>query len=316
MMYKSNSKAGRRWAVLAAVPATVAAIAVLNVPAFAEVLSETEQASISFPSADKVTNINSESKIPSMDAIDETVIEVAEISGNDLAQETTVASEDKKSADTKDKKEDKADASKLEIYVNGEKVTSEQMHTIDPADIQSMDIKKNSEGNPNTINITLKEGKTLKSAATTSKSVKENNSKDVFVAVEQQAEYPGGLQELMKYLVENVKYPEEAVKNNVQGNVIVKFVVSKTGKIRDAQVLKSVDPELDKEAIRVIESMPAWIPAKNNGEAVDSYFNLPVSFKLRSDAETKNNPDKAKLNLIQTKISQAPFLTIFGNDAI
>lgn len=105
---------------------------------------------------------------------------------------------------------------------------------------------------------------------------------EIFVAVEQQAEFPGGQAALMKWLSTNVRYPESAQQNDVQGRVIVKFVVEKDGSIGAATILKGVDKDLDREALRVVKKMPKWQPGKNNGVAVRSYFNLPVVFKLQN----------------------------------
>ena len=105
---------------------------------------------------------------------------------------------------------------------------------------------------------------------------------EIFVAVEQQAEFPGGQGALMKWLSQNVRYPETAQQNDVQGRVIVKFVVEKDGSIGTATILKGVDKDLDREALRVVKKMPKWQPGKNNGVAVRSYFNLPVVFKLQN----------------------------------
>ncbi|MDE7414286.1 MAG: TonB family protein [Muribaculaceae bacterium] len=102
----------------------------------------------------------------------------------------------------------------------------------------------------------------------------------IFEAVEQQAEFPGGMGALMKWLGNNIHYPEAAAQNDIQGRVIVKFVVERDGSIGNVTVVKGVDKDLDKEAIRVVKKMPKWQPGKNNGVAVRSYFNLPVTFKL------------------------------------
>ncbi len=104
---------------------------------------------------------------------------------------------------------------------------------------------------------------------------------EIFVAVEQQAEFPGGQGALMKWLGNNIRYPEAAAQNDIQGRVIVKFVVEKDGSIGDAVIVKGVDKDLDREALRVVKKMPKWQPGKNNGVAVRSYFTLPVSFKLQ-----------------------------------
>lgn len=104
---------------------------------------------------------------------------------------------------------------------------------------------------------------------------------EIFVAVEQQAEFPGGMSALMKWLSNNIRYPEAAQQNDVQGRVIVKFVVEKDGSVSQAQIVKGVDKDLDKEALRVVNKMPKWQAGKNNGVAVRSYFTLPVNFKLQ-----------------------------------
>ncbi|MDD6228820.1 MAG: energy transducer TonB [Bacteroidales bacterium] len=104
---------------------------------------------------------------------------------------------------------------------------------------------------------------------------------EIFVAVEQQAEFPGGQAALMKWLSNNIRYPEAAQQNDIQGRVIVKFVVEKDGSIGAASIVKGVDKDLDREALRVVKKMPKWQPGKNNGVAVRSYFNLPVTFKLQ-----------------------------------
>jgi protein TonB len=104
---------------------------------------------------------------------------------------------------------------------------------------------------------------------------------EIFVAVEQQAEFPGGQAALMKWLSNNIRYPESAQQNDIQGRVVVKFVVEKDGSIGQATIAKGVDKDLDREALRVVKKMPKWQPGKNNGVAVRSYFNLPVTFKLQ-----------------------------------
>lgn len=105
---------------------------------------------------------------------------------------------------------------------------------------------------------------------------------EIFVAVEQQAEFPGGQAALMKWLGNNIRYPESAQQNDIQGRVVVKFVVEKDGSIGQATIAKGVDKDLDREAIRVVKKMPKWQPGKNNGVAVRSYFTLPVIFKLQN----------------------------------
>ena len=105
---------------------------------------------------------------------------------------------------------------------------------------------------------------------------------EIFVAVEQQAEFPGGQAALMKWLSNNIRYPEAAQQNDIQGRVVVRFVVEKDGSIGATNIVRGVDKDLDREALRVVKKMPKWQPGKNNGVAVRSYFNLPVTFKLQN----------------------------------
>lgn len=103
----------------------------------------------------------------------------------------------------------------------------------------------------------------------------------VFDVVEQMPSFPGGPSALMQYLSNNVKYPVVAQENGVQGRVVVSFVVERDGSITDVKVVRSVDPSLDREASRVVSSMPKWIPGKQNGSPVRVKYNVPVSFKLQ-----------------------------------
>ena len=103
----------------------------------------------------------------------------------------------------------------------------------------------------------------------------------VFDMVEQMPTFPGGNTELMKYLSEHIKYPVMAQENGTEGRVIVQFVVEKDGTIAEAHVARGVDPYLDKEALRVVQSMPRWIPGKQNGKAVRVKYTVPVMFKLQ-----------------------------------
>ena len=104
----------------------------------------------------------------------------------------------------------------------------------------------------------------------------------VFVVVEDMPEFPGGQQALFKYLSDNVKYPVIAQENGIQGRVICQFVVNKDGNIVDVEVVRSGgDPSLDKEALRVVKSMPKWKPGKQRGKAVRVKYTVPVNFRLQ-----------------------------------
>ena len=103
----------------------------------------------------------------------------------------------------------------------------------------------------------------------------------VFDVVEEMPSFPGGQVALMSYLASNIKYPVVAQENGVQGRVIVSFVVERDGSISDVKVARSVDPSLDREAQRVVKSMPRWKPGKQNGSAVRVKYTVPVVFRLQ-----------------------------------
>lgn len=109
----------------------------------------------------------------------------------------------------------------------------------------------------------------------------EEEEEEIFVVVENQPEFPGGQAAMMKFLSENIKYPVIAQENGIQGRVICNFVVERDGSITDVQVVRGVDPSLDKEAVRVIQSMPKWKPGMQRGKPVRVRFTLPVVFRLQ-----------------------------------
>ena len=109
----------------------------------------------------------------------------------------------------------------------------------------------------------------------------EPKKEEIFTAVEQMPQFPGGEAELMKYVTNHIKYPTMAAENNIQGRVVVKFVVKKDGSVGEVQVLRGKDPDLDKEAVRVVRTLPKFIPGKMNGQAVSVWFTLPINFKLQ-----------------------------------
>jgi len=109
----------------------------------------------------------------------------------------------------------------------------------------------------------------------------EPEEQQIFQVVEEMPEFPGGMAECLKFLGKNIKYPTISQENGVQGKVIVQFVVNKDGSIVDPVVVRSVDPYLDKEALRVIKTMPKWKPGKQRGKAVRVKYTVPVTFKLQ-----------------------------------
>ena len=118
----------------------------------------------------------------------------------------------------------------------------------------------------------------------------------VFQLVETMPEFPGGPAELMKWLSTNIKYPTKAHDKGIQGRVIVQFVVNKDGSIVEPTILRSVDPYLDREAIRVVKAMPKWKPGTQRGEPVRVKFTLPIGFKLNGGPE-----DNKKNTVVERK---------------
>ena len=102
----------------------------------------------------------------------------------------------------------------------------------------------------------------------------------LFSVVEVMPQYPGGQIAMMKYIMENMKYPEQAMKEGIQGRVAVSFIVEKDGSISDVKPVLSVHPLLNKEAVRVVKSMPKWSPGKQNGKPVRVQLIVPIMFKL------------------------------------
>ena len=122
---------------------------------------------------------------------------------------------------------------------------------------------------------------------------------EVFMVVEEMPEFPGGMGECMKWLGQNIKYPADAKEKGVEGRVIVQFVVEKDGTIVNAKVVRGVDPDLDAEALRVVNQSPKWKPGKQKGEAVRVKYTLPIMFRLgndSSDSKAAEAPREAKVD--------------------
>ena len=121
----------------------------------------------------------------------------------------------------------------------------------------------------------------------------ERNNGKVFDVVETMPQFPGGAPKLFEYLSQNIRYPKEAMEAGTQGRVIVTFVVAKDGSISDARVVKSVDPQLDAEALRVINSMPNWTPGTQSGKPVNVKYTVPISFRLDGKKTESTNAQKS-----------------------
>jgi protein TonB len=109
----------------------------------------------------------------------------------------------------------------------------------------------------------------------------EESSQPIFTVVEEMPEFPGGANELLRFLNSSIKYPVIAQENGIQGRVICAFVVNRDGSVVDAEVVRGVDPSLDKEALRVVNTMPKWAPGKQRGKPVRVKFTVPITFRLQ-----------------------------------
>jgi len=122
---------------------------------------------------------------------------------------------------------------------------------------------------------------TIEVVETKTQVIEQEAPKEIFTVVEEQPTYPGGDEARIKFLQDNMKYPEEAKELGVQGKVFVTFVVEVDGSITDVRVLRGIGSGCDDEAIRVVKSMPKWVPGKQRGVPVRVQFNLPINFKLQ-----------------------------------
>ncbi len=185
------------------------------------------------------------------------------------------------------------------IVIDGKAATMQQLKALDPEEIDNLSVIKN-EGalkeyakhfNADTSNgiifVNTKEyvkngKKEIVSIHVTAKEPQEEEAepKGVFDVVEQMPEFPGGAVEMMKFLSENVKYPEAAMKAGTQGRVLATFIVEADGTVTNIKVVKKVSDEIDAEAVRVIKAMPKWKPGMQNGKVVRVKYTIPVTFRL------------------------------------
>lgn len=108
----------------------------------------------------------------------------------------------------------------------------------------------------------------------------DNNDEQIYEKPDKIAQFPGGMDAYVTWMSANFHYPEKAIRNNVEGRVVLSFVVNKQGRIKDIKVLHSLSPECDKEAIRMVKAMPRWFAAEHQGRKVNCRYTMPVVFKL------------------------------------
>lgn len=187
-----------------------------------------------------------------------------------------------------------------------------KMDDINPNDIESINVLKDGTA-------TAKYGENGKNGVL---EIAMKKKGEVFSIVEEMPQFPGGTEALKSYVYSTLKYPVIALENGIQGQAFVKFVVSKTGKVTNAKIARGVDPSLDKEAVRIVESMPNWSPGKQHGQAVDVTYEMPVNFTLPANRPLKEklvigkstSPKKEKKAVIET-VQSAHRLIIVPNPA-
>ncbi|MGV8962098.1 MAG: TonB family protein [Candidatus Saccharimonadaceae bacterium] len=194
------------------------------------------------------------------------------------------------------------------IIIDDVKMEKEfDLNSIKPEEIESISVLKDksavemygNEGKDGVILIITKKMHKLKSPVSTVSEKLGVDPNEVFVVVEKQPEFPGGIEALMKFLGDNVKYPVDAQKKGTQGRVITNFVINKDGSISNIKIVRSVDPLLDAEASRVIAMMPNWKPGTQKGKAVNVRFTLPVIFRLSNDAVEMTEEQKEEAIKLQ-----------------
>ena len=182
---------------------------------------------------------------------------------------------------TADLKIIQTEAGKQPIFiVDGVRMDEKQVKAISPDKIASISVLKDKAA----IDVYGQDAKDGVVVITRKEKVN-GEASHVFDVVEEMPQFPGGAPKLMEYLSQNIRYPKDAMEANKQGRVIVTFVVEKDGSISDAKVVKSVDPSLDEEALRVINTMPDWTPGKQNGEPVNTKYTVPITFRLQGKAK-------------------------------
>lgn len=125
-----------------------------------------------------------------------------------------------------------------------------------------------------------KKGSSSQSKTNQSTAKKQDIQDTCYIIVEEMPEFPGGTDSLMKFLSKSIVYPKDAIEKKAEGMVICSFIVKADGRISDIQIVRSINPLLDAEAIRVIKKMPKWVPSKQEGKPIPVKFTLPIRFTL------------------------------------
>jgi len=167
------------------------------------------------------------------------------------------------------------------ILIDGQEYNSMEEAGMQTSEIAKMNVIKN-------VDVTkiygdkAKDGVVIIYSKTKYNSDLDNKSEISDIIKEEMPEFPGGETAMKQFLAENLKYPALASEKGIKGEVYVTFIITKSGKVTDAKITRSIDPVLDKEALRIVNSFPDWKPGKNRGVAVDVLYTVPVSFDLKN----------------------------------
>ena len=144
---------------------------------------------------------------------------------------------------------------------------------------------------------------TIKSPTSSSQQA---DTKKVYAVIEKMPEFPGGEKALLDYISHKLRYPVEAQQKGIQGRIVIRFVVNKVGKVERAEVIRGLDPSIDKEGLRVVSSLPDFIPGEQKGEKVSVWYTIPITFKLPSNPEQPTiDPKKMPVIVLDGKILTA-----------
>lgn len=259
MMLKSKSSPWARMRALAAIPAVIAVAAVVNPQAIASALTRNDDASLEIGvNADKITENNVMSPNPNAG-----ILIISSDDDSNVLKINAETSEVSEVAITDETPKDEI----TDFYVNGVKVDENVFKALDPKSIQNITVDKK------------------KGAVYAELKPETKEADEVADAVEVLPEFPGGQSALLQFIGEHIRYPENAYKAGKEGRVVVRFVISSTGKVTDPEIVRSVDEDLDAAAINVIKALPDFKPGTTGGKPVACQYVLPVSFKL-------TNPEK------------------------
>ncbi len=251
MMLKTKSSPWARMRAFVALPAIALAAAVINPQAVASALTPSDNGKVSENTPEKSNN-----------AVEKTLDEMVVVSYGD-AQPATSG-------------EAKGQDPKLKIIIDGKEKSDDELKEVDPNTIESITINKQND----TIEVS-----TNNAAAASGEQTSPTTASDdepAHKTAEEMPQFPGGDKGLLEYVMMHLKYPEEAMKNNIQGLVVAQFVVTSTGAIGEVKIVRSADPLLDQAAIDVIKSLPAFTPGKIGGNPVSVWYTIPVNFRLSS----------------------------------